>query len=131
MNNAYFLSLLLTAARPTRLEANRKIFTEMINSPEIEKAAHRIMLDSLVKNFTVDELNAMLAFYGSPAGQAAWKKFSPYMDEIMPPIQQEVRKAIAAAHEQQDTIKEAPKPQPPAAAPAPKDPKAPAGKLKV
>jgi hypothetical protein len=92
-----------TRVTPTLPEANRKIFTEVMNSPEIEKTAYHIMLDSLVKNFTVAELNAMLDFYGSPAGQSAWKKFSSYMDEIMPPIQQEVRKAVAAAHQQAET----------------------------
>ena len=108
-------------------EANRKIFSEVMNSPEIEKAAYRIMLDSLVKNFTVPELEAMMAFYGSPAGQSAWKKFSPYMNEIMPPIQQEVRKAIAAAQKPPET-KEAPATKAPAATKAPpvtKEPAAP------
>ena len=80
---------------PTLPEDNRKVFMEVMNSEDIQKFAYRIMLDSLVKNFTVAELNAMLAFYGSPEGQSAWKKFSPYMTEIMPPIQQEVRKAVA------------------------------------
>ena len=39
----------------------------------------------------------MMAFYGSPEGQSAWKKFSPYMNEIMPQIQTEVRKAAAGS----------------------------------
>ena len=38
---------------PTLPEANRKSFSEVMNSPEIEQATYRIMLDSLVKNFTV------------------------------------------------------------------------------
>ena len=113
---------------PTLPEANRKVFSEVISSPEIEKAAYRIMLDSLVKEFTVPELEAMIAFYGSPAGQSAWKKFSPYMNEIMPPIQQEVKKKVAAAMPKQPEAKEAPKPQPPVVPPAPQGPKEPAGK---
>ena len=105
---------------PSLSEENRKVFTEVMNREDIQKAAYRIMLDSLVKNFTVAELNAMVAFYGSPDGQSAWKKFSPYMDEIMPQIQQEVRKAIAEAKKQTET-KEPATPQPQSAPAAPKE----------
>jgi hypothetical protein len=109
---------------PTLPEDNRKVFTEVMNREDIQKAAYRIMLDSLVKNFMVAELNAMVAFYGSPDGQSAWKKFSPYMNEIMPPIQQEVRKAIAEAQKQPET-KEPATPQPQSAPPAAKEQKEP------
>jgi hypothetical protein len=114
---------------PTLPEDNRKVFTEVMNREDVQQASYRIMLDSLVKNFTVAELNAMLAFYGSPDGQSAWKKFSPYMSEIMPPIQQEVRKAIAETQKQPET-KEPAAPQPQAAPPAAKEQKAPADKKK-
>ena len=114
---------------PTLPEDNRKVFMEVMNREDIQKAAYRIMLDSLVKNFTVAELNAMLAFYGSPEGQSAWKKFSPYMNEIMPPIQQEVRKAIAEANKQPET-KEPAAPQPQTGPPAAKEQKAPPSKKK-
>ena len=114
---------------PTLPEDNRKIFMEVVNREDIQKAAYRIMLDSLVKNFTVAELNAMLVFYGSPEGQSAWKKFSPYMSEIMPPIQQEVRNAVAEAHKQPET-KEPAMPQPQSGPPAAKEQKAPPSKKK-
>lgn len=87
---------------PTLPEKNRKIFMEVMNSPGIEQAADRITLDGLVKYFTVDELNAMVAFYGSPIGKSAYKKFAPYMGEIMPQIQQEVRKAVAETDKRQE-----------------------------
>lgn len=101
-------------------ETNRKAFMDVMSSQDIEKAAYRFTLDSLVKHFTVDELNAMVAFYGSPAGQAAYKKFSPYMGEIMPQIQQEVKKALEEVQKQQG-----PKmpPMMPKAQPAPAPPK--------
>lgn len=112
---------------PTLPEANRKIFTEVMASSEIEKIAYRTMLDTLVKNFTVPELDAMLAFYGSPAGQSAWKKFSPYMEEIMPPIQQEVRRTVAEAQKQPGTKESTAEPKPgpsaPKEQPAPPSPK--------
>jgi hypothetical protein len=109
---------------PTLPEDNQKVFLEVISSEDIQKFAYRIMLDSLVKNFTVPELNAMLAFYGSPDGQSAWKKFSPYMSEILPPIQQEVRNAVAEAHKQPAM------PQPQSGPPAAKEQKAPPSKKK-
>ena len=115
---------------PTLPEDNRKVFTEVINREDIQKAAYGIMLDSLVKNFTVAELNAMVAFYGSPEGQSAWKKFSPYMNEIMPPIQQEVRKAVAAAMPKPPEAKEPAAAQPKSGAPAAKEQKAPPSKKK-
>jgi hypothetical protein len=87
---------------PTLPEKNRKIFIEVMNSPGIEQAADRITLDGLVKYFTVDELNSMVAFYGSPTGKSAYKKFAPYMGEIMPQIQQEVKKAVVEANKQQE-----------------------------
>jgi hypothetical protein len=100
-------------------ENDRKTFMDVMSSQEIEKTAYRFTLDGLVKHFTVDELNAMVAFYGSPAGQAAYKKFSPYMGEIMPQIQQEVKKALEEVQKQQG-----PKVQPmPKAQPAPAPPK--------
>ena len=34
----------------------------------------------------------MTAFYGSPEGQSASRKFGPYMMGVMPQIQQEVKK---------------------------------------
>ncbi len=100
-------------------ENDRKAFMDVMSSQDIEKAAYRFTLDGLVKHFTVDELNAMVAFYGSPAGQAAYKKFSSYMGEIMPQIQQEVKKALEEVQKQQG-----PKMPPmPKAQPAPAPPK--------
>lgn len=113
---------------PRLPEKDRKSFTDIMNSPEIEKAAYRITLDGLVKHFTVGELNAMLAFYGSPEGQSAAKKYSGYVGEIMPQIQQEVKKAVEAAQKQEEPQKPViPAPQAAPAAPAvPPAPAAPA-----
>ncbi len=108
---------------PNLPEEKRQVFKEAINSEEVQKFAYNTMLNGLVKNFTTAELNAMIAFYSSPAGQSAWKKFSPYMNEVMPPIQQEVRKVVEA--KMPPAAKEATKPQPQAAPPAPKEKKEP------
>jgi hypothetical protein len=110
---------------PRLPEKERKTFTDIMNSPDMEKSAYKITLDGLVKHFTVGELNAMLAFYGSPDGQAAAKKYGAYVGEIMPQIQAEVKKAIAAVEKQHEAEKPA-KPAPPtgpapAAPPGPKE----------
>jgi hypothetical protein len=108
-------------------EKERKTFMEVMNSPEMEKAAYRINLESLVKNFTTGELQAMVAFYGSPEGKSALKKFGPYMGEVIPKIQQKVKQAIDVA-QKQSGAKQSPKPQSPPVTPGKKEPKAPPAK---
>jgi hypothetical protein len=57
-------------------------------------ALERIALDSMVKTFTADELNALADFYGSKPGRSAMQKFGIYMGEVMPAIQAEIQQAI-------------------------------------
>ena len=45
---------------------------------------------SLVRHFTVDELNAMAEFYSSPHGARAMRKFGAYMADVMPAVQEEM-----------------------------------------
>jgi hypothetical protein len=90
------LQSLATRVAPNLPEKDRKTFVEVMQSPDLEKAADRITLEGLVKNFTVGELDAMTAFYGSPEGKSASKKFGPYMMAVMPQIQHEVKKAMDA-----------------------------------
>ena len=45
---------------------------------------------SLVRHFTVDELNAMAEFYSSPHGASAIWKFRAYMADVMPAVQEEM-----------------------------------------
>ena len=52
-----------------------------------------IALASMAKHFTLKELNALAAFYGSPEGRSAMKKFGAYMGDVMPVIQQELIRA--------------------------------------
>ncbi len=97
---------------PTLPEKEQKPFMDAITSQAVEQVVYRISLDSLVQDFTVGELNAMTAFYGSPEGQSAYKKFPTYMRQIMPQIQQEVRKALEVAQKQEGTKPGGPKGQP-------------------
>jgi hypothetical protein len=78
-----------------RREEFRKTMTEVLRSERIEK----ITLDAIVKHFTVREINALTAFYGSPEGRSITKKFSVYMADVMPAIQQELTEAIDKIHE--------------------------------
>jgi hypothetical protein len=105
-----FLHVLAGRVAQTLPENDRKAFMEVMASQGIEEAAYRITLDALVKDFTVGELNAMVAFYGSPDGQSAVKKFGPLMAGVMPQIQQEVKKALAEVSKPQEP-KELPKPK--------------------
>jgi hypothetical protein len=100
-----------TKIAPNLPEKDRQAFVEVMNSADLEKAASRITKEGLVKNFTVGELDAMTAFYGSPEGQSASKKFGTYMMGVMPQIQQEVKKAM------DEKQKLEPKGQPEAGAP--------------
>ena len=45
---------------------------------------------SLVRHFTVDELNAMAEFYSSLNGARAMRKFGAYMAGVMPAVQEEM-----------------------------------------
>ena len=110
---------------PNLPEKDRAAFVEVLNSPDMEKTAIRITTEALVKNFTLGELNAMVAFYGSPEGKSAAQKFGPYMMGIMPQIQQEVKKAMDERQKQAGS-KGQPEPAAPKAEVAPKAPPAPA-----
>ena len=81
-------------------EAAKKQFQEAMNDKELIEHTYRISENALVKHFTPDEMNAMTNFFGSPAGKSARAKFTPYMSEIMPQINDEVKKVFAKIPEQ-------------------------------
>ncbi|MFB3776802.1 MAG: DUF2059 domain-containing protein [Bryobacteraceae bacterium] len=77
-----------------RREEFRKTLAEVITSEKIEK----ITLEAIVKHFTVKEINALAAFYGSPEGRSVSRKFTAYMADVMPAIQQELAEAVDRVH---------------------------------
>jgi len=99
-------------------EATKKKFQEALDDKNLLKKTYDICEKGLIKNFTPDEMNAMTAFFGSPPGKSARNKFNPYMRDIMPEINKEVRTIFTKVQEQ------AKKEQPPAGAPAPAQPQA-------
>ena len=65
---------------------------KMVKIDVLEKAS----LASMVKHFTVGELNALADFYGSPEGRSVMGKMGAYMAEILPVIQGEIMRAMKA-----------------------------------
>ena len=80
-----------------RRDEFKKTLAKVLSSDRIEK----ITLDAIVKHFTVKEINALTAFYGSPEGRSITKKFSSYMADVMPVIQQELTKVVGEVHTDQ------------------------------
>jgi hypothetical protein len=62
----------------------------LVKAERIEQIASAAM----VKTFTVEELNALADFYSSKNGASAMAKFGAYMGEVMPPLMQEVQRAV-------------------------------------
>jgi hypothetical protein len=77
-----------------RREEFKEALTQVVTSARIEK----ITMDAIVKHFTVREINALTAFYGSPEGRSISKKFTAYMADVMPAIQQELSDVIEKIH---------------------------------
>jgi hypothetical protein len=115
-------------------EKPRKIFTDVMASQSLKEATHQIALKGLVKNFTANELNALTVFYSSPDGKSIRQKYSAYLADVMPQVNQELVKAFQAAQQKeqqaqpkaQEPAKPGAPPAPPAAQPpaAPKPPEA-------
>jgi hypothetical protein len=102
-------------------EKDRKLFLEIMYSKALEEAIYRFQLDKMVNKFTVGELQAMVAYYGTAAGKSAQEKLGSLAMETMTQLQVEVKKALEAAKK----TPLAPQPQP--APPAPTEKKQPQG----
>jgi hypothetical protein len=76
---------------PDQRDQFKKLMTSQLDIAALTKA----MIDSMVKNFTTDELKALANFYGSPVGKSAMQKFGAYMADIMPVMEAEIMKAQA------------------------------------
>ncbi|MBS0214728.1 MAG: DUF2059 domain-containing protein [Proteobacteria bacterium] len=68
------------------------MMTKEIDLNKIQSVAQ----DSLAKNFTLKELNAMTAYAKSPEGASAMRKMKLYMADIMPVMQSEIRRVMDA-----------------------------------
>ena len=75
-----------------RREEFKKALVKVVKAERLEN----ITLEALVKHFTVKEIDALAAFYGSPEGRSITKKFGAYLADVMPAIQEELAGAIEA-----------------------------------
>ena len=100
-------------------EPDRKIFLDVMYSKSLEETMYRFELDSMVNKFTLNELRALITYYGSPGGKSAQEKLGSLSMEVLTQVQQEVKKAMETAKKQQ------PIPQAQPAPPAPKEQKQP------
>jgi len=80
-------------------EGQRKQFVELMTKYVRVSVLERAALSSMVRHFSVRELNALADFYGSQEGRSAMKKFGSYMADVMPVIQQEMARAVKQYNE--------------------------------
>jgi len=89
-----------TKIAATLPENQREIFiTLMAKNLDIKELAG-LMRDSMIKNFSADELKALADFYGSPVGKSAMSKMGNYMADAMPRLLAELQKAQALTQQQ-------------------------------
>lgn len=81
-------------------ENSRQPFIQYMNKSLRIDVLEGAALASMAKHFTVKELEALAAFYGSPEGRSAMKKFGAYMGDLMPVIQQELLRSQKQVVEQ-------------------------------
>ena len=112
-------------------EKSQKVFLEVMQSKSLQETTYDITLKALVKHFTVNELHAMTAYYGSPEGKSIRQKYGDYMSDVMPQVNKEVIAALQkikpepeAASEPQGQVKPA-EPKAPQAETKPAKPPAP------
>jgi hypothetical protein len=75
---------------PERRDEFVSAMRKHISVEKMEEIARRAML----KTFTTDEMNALADFYSSEHGASAMRKFGAYMSDVMPPLTQEVQRAV-------------------------------------
>ena len=63
-------------------------------------AMQAVTIETMSRHFTVEEIDAMTKFQGSPEGKAIMGKLGSYMGELMPQIQREVLRALDKAREE-------------------------------
>ena len=67
-------------------ESAMKALSDIYNDPQVVQGMEDIMASKYVKNFTIGEINAITAFYVSPAGKKTLNLTPRLMQEMMPEI---------------------------------------------
>ncbi len=83
-------------------EKSQKVFLEVMQSKSLQETTYDITLKALVKHFTINELHAMTAYYGSPEGKSIRQKYGDYMSDVMPQVNKEVIAALQKIKPEQE-----------------------------
>ena len=76
---------------------NRQFLTDLMTKHLDLGKFTSVLRDSMVKNFTAEELQALANFYGSPIGRSAMKKFGQYAADAMSHMQSLMIDAVKKA----------------------------------
>ena len=77
---------------PEQRDEFKQFMTQYVRMDALKEA----VLIAMVKHFTTRELNALAQFYGSAEGKSAMAKFGPYMSDVMPMLEAEIKHAAEA-----------------------------------
>lgn len=78
----------------TQSEENQNTFREAILSAMKPKALEKISIDAYAETFTVEELQAMVNYYSSPAARSAAEKRGELNGRISPEIAKQLDAAL-------------------------------------
>jgi hypothetical protein len=78
----------------------REEFVTLMRKLVPADAMQAVTIETMSRHFTVEEIDAMTKFQGSPEGKAIMGKLGSYMGELMPQIQREVLRALDKAREE-------------------------------
>ncbi len=72
--------------QPTQAQMFKTLMKESFDVKALEEA----MQNSMVKRFTLAEIQALSNFYSTAAGKSVMRKMGDYMSDVMPTIQQQI-----------------------------------------
>lgn len=96
----HLMNDMATKLAATLPEDKRATFVALMTKNLDINAVAALMRDSMIKNFTADELKALADFYGSPVGKSAMAKMGNYMADSMPRLVVELQKAQLLTQQQ-------------------------------
>jgi hypothetical protein len=99
---------------PVEEEINKSIGQLIVNVPVDQRGLFKSILErnikadrlkavselALAETFTIEEIQAMIAYYKSPEGQAVREKMPEYQSKLQPVLEQMVRDSIEAFQNQ-------------------------------
>ena len=81
-------------------EDKRDIFVTIWKNLFDKNELKSMMSNTICRTFSLEEINALTAFYASPEGKSVMKKMPKYMAELMPYLQAMNQRAIESAIEE-------------------------------